>query len=373
MDVNMEAKAPEARLEAAIYSFSLRGAQLSKRVQRYLESIGYSVRNVTVPKYANEAGLEPMSEGHNDACATDFNRCATLVFIGAVGIAVRTIAPFIKSKLTDPAVISIDERANFIIPLLAGHIGGANEMARCLALNLQEEGFHAIPCVTTATDVNGLFAVDEWAARNNMVLCSLAAAKDFAAALVGGEKVGLYVDAGIEIQGELPRNVEMNGSLGTGMAITLSKNLAPFRKCTVRLLPRIVHLGIGCRRNTPIANIEELVLPELERMNLDKRSIAGIASVDLKKDEQGLLAFAQKYNLPATFYSAEELLSVAGDFTPSAFVQSVVGVSNVCERSAVLDSKGGRLALRKTSKNGVTLAIAVEELVLDFQHTGLRK
>ena len=102
------------------------------------------------------------------------------------------------------------------------------------------------------------------------------------------------------------------------------------------------------------------------------RSVAGIASVDLKKDEQGLLAFAAKYKLPITFYTANELNEVVGDFTPSAFVQSVVGVSNVCERSAVKDSNDGRLMLRKTSLNGVTLSIAVEELVLDFNKTGLK-
>lgn len=355
-------------MEAAIYSFSLRGAELSKRVARYLEGIGYTVRNKTVAKYAEQAGLEPLVPDHNAACAEDFQRCQTMVFVGAVGIAVRTIAPFVKSKLTDPAVISLDERANFVIPLLAGHIGGANELARCLAAALG-----ATPCVTTATDVNGLFAVDEWAARNNLVLTSLKAAKEFAAALVDGQRVGLYLDAGFEVQGPLPKQVEINGSLPLGMAITLTKSLQPFRRMTLQLLPRIVHLGIGCRRNTPLENIEDLVLPELERFSLDMRCIAGIASVDLKKDEQGLLAFAHKYNYPATFYTAEELNALEGDFTPSSFVQSVVGVSNVCERSAVKDAGGGRLLLRKTSKNGVTLAIAVEDLVLDFHRTGLKK
>ena len=355
-------------MEAAIYSFSLRGAQLSKRVAAVLEKLGYGVSNKTVAKYAEQAGLAPLLPDHKVACGQDFSRCQLLVFVGAVGIAVRTIAPYINSKLTDPAVLSLDEQGNFVIPLLAGHIGGANEMARYVAASLD-----ATACVTTATDVNGLFAVDEWAARNNMVLCSLKAAKDFAAALVAGERVGLYLDAGFEVQGALPKQVEFNGSLPIGMAITLSSRLQPFRGATVRLLPKIVHLGIGCKRNTPLERIEELVLPELERMDLDKRSIAGIASVDLKKDEQGLLAFAEKYNFPAHFYSADELNALEGDFTPSAFVQSVVGVSNVCERSAVRDAKCGRLALRKTSRNGVTLAIAVEDLVLDFQHTGLKK
>ena len=355
-------------MEAAIYSFSLRGAELAKRIEAVLSDLDYSVSNKTVAKYAEQAALAPMLPDHNAACGEDFARCQLLVFVGAVGIAVRTIAPYIKSKLTDPAVLSIDERGNFVIPLLAGHIGGANEMARYVAAALKAQA-----CVTTATDVNGLFAVDEWAARNNMVLCSLKAAKDFAAALVAGDTVGLYVDAGFEIVGDLPKQVEINGSLPIGMAVTLSKRRAPFRQATVRLVPKIVHLGIGCKRNTPLERIEELVLPELERLNLDMRSIAGLASVDLKKDEQGLLAFAQKYKIPAHFYSAEELNALEGDFTPSSFVQSVVGVSDVCERSAVKDAAGGRLALRKTSRNGVRLAIAVEEMVLDLQHTGLKK
>lgn len=354
-------------MQAAIYSFSLRGAELSKKVEQYLRSVGYEVRNLTFAKYAEAAGLEPMLPDHNAVCSVDFLRCQTLVFIGAVGIAVRTIAPYIKSKLTDPAVISMDERGTFVIPLVAGHIGGSNELARCLAANLG-----GTACVTTASDVNGLFAVDEWAARNNMVLCSLKAAKDFAAALVGGERVGLYVDEDIDVNSALPKQVEYSSTLPIGMAITLAKNLQPF-KTTVRLLPEIIHLGIGCRRGTPMEKIEELVLYQLEQLNLDKRSVVGIASIDVKKDEQGLLDFAEKYKLSVSFYTAEQLNNVTGEFTSSNFVAHTVGVSNVCERSAVLDSKGGRLLLHKTCRDGVTLAVAVEKLQVDFQHTGLKK
>ena len=353
-------------MQAAVFSFSVRGAELSKKIGMYLESIGYAVRLQTVSKYAASVGLEEMLPGHNEACAEAFKDCQTIVFVGATGIAVRTIAPLLVSKVVDPAVVSVDERGTFIIPLVSGHIGGANELARCLAAYLD-----GTACVTTATDVNGLFAVDEWAARNHMTICSMKAAKDFAAALVDKQKVGLYVDSDFAVMGSLPLNVECNIALPIGMAITIDKDINPFAT-TVKLLPRIVHLGIGCRRNTPLENIEALVLPELEKLKIDMRSVAGVASVDLKKDEQGLLAFAAKYKLPATFYTADELNSVAGDFTPSAFVQSVVGVSNVCERSAVMDSNGGRIMLRKTSLNGVTLSVAVEELVLDFNKTGLK-
>ena len=353
-------------MQAAVFSFSVRGAKLAVRVGEYLTSIGYDVKLATVAKYAEQVGQKPMLPDHNAACKEVFDKCQTLVFVGAVGIAVRTIAPFIKSKLTDPAVISVDERGNFVIPLLAGHIGGANEISRCLAAALG-----ATCCVTTATDVNGLFAVDEWAARNHMVLSSLKTAKDFAAALVDGQQAGLYYDADFAVKSELPHNVVVDSAPAVGMAVTLDKELQPFAT-TVRLLPKIVHLGIGCRRNTPLEKIEALVLPELEKLKLDMRSVVALASVDLKKDEQGLLAFAKKYRLAAHFYTAEELNAVEGEFTPSAFVKSVVGVSNVCERSAVRDSNGGRLLLRKTSCDGVTLAVAAEDLELDFSRTGLK-
>lgn len=353
-------------MKAAVFSFSARGAELSKCVGTFLENTGFEAVVETTAKYAEAAGLPAMEPDYKAACGRAFADCGAVIFVGAAGIAVRAIAPYIKSKLTDPAVISVDERANFVIPLLAGHIGGANELARALAAFLG-----ACACVTTATDVNNLFAVDEWAARNHMVIDSLKTAKDFAAALVDGQTCGLHSD--FAVAGALPRQLEATDAAETGMAVTLDKTLAPYKN-TVRLLPKIVHLGIGCRRNTPLEKIEALVLPELERLHIDLRTVKSVASVNLKKDEAGLLAFAAKYKWPAVFYTAAELETAAGDFTSSGFVQKVVGVSNVCERSAVKAS-GGRLILRKTARDGlgVTLAIAVEELVLDFSRTGLKR
>ena len=174
---------------------------------------------------------------------------------------------------------------------------------------------------------------------------------------VGDEKVGLYYDKEFQLTGSLPKLVVGGqSSLPVGHGCYAAKAFGSVRYYGAPASQDCAS-GNGNRRNTPLENIEALVLPELEKLQLDKRSVVAIASVDLKKDEQGLLAFAKKYNFAATFYSADELNSVAGDFTPSAFVQSVVGVSNVCERSAVKDSKGGRLLLRKTSLNGVTLAV----------------
>ncbi len=360
-------------MRAAVFSFSLRGAQLSHRVSAYLQSIGYEVTNQTVAKYAEASGLTPMLPDHKAACEQAFRTCQTIVFIGAVGIAVRTIAPHIVKKTTDPAVISMDERGMFIIPLLSGHIGGANEMARCLAGYLGET---STACVTTATDVNGLFAVDEWAARNHMTLEDLSAAKDFAAALVAGQDVGVSLDSNITLEDNLPPHMILvsqnaESKCDVGMVVTTDIAKHPFNT-TIKLLPKIVHLGIGCKRNTPIEKIEALVLPRLQELHIDWRSVADLSSVDLKKDEQGLLAFAKKYNIAANFYTADELNAVEGDFPASSFVQSIVGVNNVCERSAVKASNNGKVILHKTSLNGVTLAIAVENLKIHLQKTGLR-
>ena len=353
-------------MQAAVYSFSRRGAELSKHVRDILIDLGYAVRTETVDKYATEVGLDPMVPDHHQACQQAFTDCQAIVFVGATGIAVRTIAPYLKSKLVDPAILAVDERANFVIPLVAGHIGGANELARVVAA-----GLGAQACVTTATDVNGLFAVDEWAARNQMVISSLAEAKAFAAALVQGQQVGLSSD--FPLKGPLPRQVVLSKECvePVGMTITLKKDYHPFQH-TVALLPKIVHLGIGCRRGISLEAIEALVLPQLEKLQLDRRTIVRIASVDLKKDEQGLQAFAKKYHWPTIFYTAAELQAVEGEFTASKFVQSVIGVSNVCERSAVRSSNQGRLLLPKTSLNGVTLAVAVEEKTFDLNKTGLK-
>lgn len=374
---------------AAVFSFTQRGRDLGKQAAAFLQEVGYAVSLWTMPKYSElMPEIELIEQG--DFCALaeasvdndykslgyscDYHKvvqmamleCQALVFVGATGICIRAIAPYLRDKTVDPAVISLDERANFVIPLIAGHIGGANELARQLAARVG-----GVACVTTATDVNGLFAVDEWAARNQLAIGSLKAAKAVAAALVNGDSVGLVKDSNVAIQGDLPKQVVLGEAAEVGMAISVFDNITPFGT-TLQLFPKLVHLGIGCRRNTPLENIEALVLMALENMHIDMRSVVSLASVDLKSDEQGLLAFAKKYKLQANFYTADELNALEGDFTPSAFVKSIVGVSNVCERSAVKDSDGGELILRKTSLNGVTVAVAVRSAVLDFHKTGLR-
>ena len=346
-------------MNAIVFSFTRNGAKISLKLQKYLDSCGFKTGIFTTRRYREvDPALREISPSLQEMCKEAFSRCRLLIFIGATGIAIRSIAPYIRSKTRDPAVLSIDEQGKFVVPLLSGHIGGANSLAAGIAAYIK-----AVPVITTATDVNDLFAVDEWAARHNMSIFNMDAAKTFASYLVDCKKVG--VKSEFPIRGPLPRGMVLAEEGPVGLAISLRKSVQPFVE-TVVLRPRILHLGIGCRRGTPKEKIEEIVIQELARLKVTLSVVKGIASIDVKKDEQGLLAFADECALPIRFYSAEELNSVEGEFTPSAFVAKTVGVDNVCERAAVLDSKNGTLLLRKTGRNGVTLAVAAENFVVDF-------
>lgn len=347
-------------MQAVVYSFTRRGAKLSVHIGKALQKLNFTARCLTMAKFADEDDALEVVSDHNKACAEAFKECQLIVFVGAVGIAVRTIAPYIKNKTIDPAVLSVDEGGSFVVPILAGHIGGANGFARVLAAEIK-----SVAVVTTATDVNDLFAVDEWAARNKFVIADMQAAKAFAAALVDGRQVGLATD--YPIISALPKHVVLKDDGDVGMAVTKDRCKKPFAS-TLQLWPQNLYLGIGCRRGTELQTIEALVLPQLNALGLDLRTVAGIASIDLKKDEAGLLAFAAKYGWQAKFYTVGQLLEAPGKFSNSEFVKSVVGVSNVCERSAVLAASGGRLIVPKCSLNGVTLAVAEADIVLDFDN-----
>ncbi len=347
-------------MEAVVFSFTRKGAQLSLKLQDCLEKCGYHTKIETIEKFADiDERLGIMQPNHNVACGRYFKTARVIVFVGATGIAVRTVAPFVVNKALDPAVISIDELGLFVIPLLSGHIGGANALAIKIA-----EYIEGTPVVTTATDINNLFSVDEWATKNKMAISSLEAAKSFAAYLVDGKKV--FVKSDFPIVGKVPDGMEVASEGEVGIAISLTKFTQPFIE-TLVLRPKILHLGIGCRRGTSAEDIDRFVTDELRKLKMTMTVVKRIASINVKQDEEGLLEFALSYGFPVNFYSAEDLNKVPGEFTPSEFVKETVGVDNVCERSAVLSSGNGNLLLQKTSSNGITLAIAVEKYEVDFE------
>ncbi len=311
---------------------------------------------------------EPMHEWSGKR----FKDSDVIIFIGAAGIAVRGIAPHVRDKRYDPAVIVIDEQGKFCISLLSGHIGGANEMVRRLSGRMG-----SVPVITTATDVNDLFAVDEYAARNNMTISSMTYAKEVSAALLSGDPVGFWT--GFSVKGELPEGIVWADKLEKARAdrtgrgdegVSLGFYISPsFSRVdfdhALWLIPKCLVIGIGCRRDTPVSKIEKLVNNVLWENGLFTEAIASVASIDLKKDEPGLIEFCKRMEVPFHTFSAEQLQSLEGSFTPSEFVEKTTGVDNVCERSAVMDG-GGKLIIRKTGEDGVTCAVALLDLNIEF-------
>lgn len=301
--------------------------------------------------------------------AKAFKEGRLLVFIGASGIAVRAIAPQVKTKKEDPAVIVSDEKGRFVIPLLSGHLGGANRWARFLS---ERCGGEAV--ITTATDINGKFSVDTWAKERQLAISDMTAAREISAALLRGETVGVMAEKNVILKGPVPGGLKLleygeNRELpGAGIFITWRrKNAAgdPF-ETTLRLIPEILYLGIGCRRGTERKKIEALVKRIFLEEGLEEEAVAAVASIDMKRDEKGIEEYAESLKVPFVTFSSRRLEALGEGFTPSELVRSVTGVDNVCERSAMAAAEDGRLIVRKQSSDGVTAAVAAVKTEIEF-------
>lgn len=340
--------------------FSLTGYETGKRLKSELEAHGYEVLLDGKSKYLENS----ISEGHVEWTGRQFECADAVIFICACGIAVRSIVPFVKNKKKDPAVLVIDECGNFVISLLSGHLGGANELTQEAA-----EILGGIPVITTATDIHGKFAVDVFSKKNDCAIFPMNAAKELSAALLAGEQIGFYSE--LPLDGVLPEGLvlcdrDSAKKLRIGAAVSVYRDCSPF-EVTVHLVPRIVSLGMGCRKEKDAEGIRQAAAECLSEAGIYRQAVQNIASIDLKKEEAGLLALAEEWKIPFITYDAETLLQAPGEYTESTFVQQVTGVSNVCERSAVCASGGGQLIRKKQGRDGVTTALAVNDRRIRFE------
>ena len=319
-------------MSRAYLAFTAKGEALARRLAEALPG--------SVSRCGGDVTLKGWTAEH-------FAQDEALIFVGAVGIAVRAIAPHCRSKAADPAVVVVDEGGNFAVPLLSGHLGGANALARALA------GIcGAVPVITTATDVNGLFAVDLWAKAQNCAVLEPERIKRVSGALLAGQTVRYW--SPWPVAGETPAGVKKaDAPEAADFALTLTPQGE-----ALHLVPRIGVLGVGCRRGTTAQQLEEAFAAFCAASGLSPAAVCAAASIDLKQNEAGLLAFCQAHRWKLSFYSAAQLQAAPGTFTPSHFVQSVTGVDNVCERAAVL-AAGGPLRIPKQAGGGVTFALAL--------------
>lgn len=286
-------------------------------------------------------GLKNITEG----C---FKEDDFIIFIASTGIAVRSIAPFIKSKDKDPGVVVIDALGKFAISLLSGHLGGANE----LALNVSEI-INAEPVITTATDGLNVKAPDMIAKENNLHIADMKICKDIAVALVNGDKVQFKDEDSLI---EIPKGY---GDEGNKLVIVTNKDIINednYDK-VLKLIRRNIVLGIGCRRDTNPSKLKEWILEELREKNIDFRSVALISSVELKKDEKALINLSQDLECEFRTFSVEEIKEIEHKYEGSAFVKKTLGVGCVCE--PVIELSGGKIIYSKRSYNGMTLSIGI--------------
>ena len=297
-------------MRAAIFSLTPRGATLAARIAAALDGSQSFVKGRDFDL------LRPTVD-------ETFNRFDALIFIGALGIAVRMIAPHVVSKLSDPAVISIDERGRQVISVLSGHVGGANDLARKIAGIINGEAI-----ITTATDVENLTAIDALTSDIGVMPYPKDAIKMINRAVLEGRRV-IVTDGETELE----------------------------------LVPQKLILGIGCRRGATVESIAAAVEESCRLIDQTVERISLLATVDIKKDEVGLLEYSARIGRSIKFFDVETLRATVERYrlTESAFVKEKIGVGNVCEAAALSTVERGRFALTKTKFDGVTVALIWEK------------
>ena len=361
--------------KVAIISFTQQGNQLGKRLQGLLTD-DYLVDRYILKKYAQEySGCNEevfFFEKGNTLLGEIFEAYDFFVVIGACGIAVRLLDGLMKGKEKDAGVVVMDVTGRYAIPLLSGHLGGANAFAEHLA---RLTG--AVPVITTATDCCDCFSPDLFAKQNHLRITSLSCAKQVAAAVLEYEKVGLISELPVmglpegfyrarEEQTDLPEDIRVWLYIGYRMKPVGLEELERKNRHMVilQLIPQDIVIGTGCKKNTDCNLFRTELLAYLKRQEIDVRRVRALHSISLKQNEEAILSFIREFGIEGNFYEPEELRQVQGEFNTSDFVKEITGVDNVCERSAVMT--GGKLIVRKQAGNGVTFAAARLPMTVRF-------
>lgn len=421
-------------MKVSIISFTLKGIELSLKIKKAFSGeteeelclytkCSHAEKSLTERKLTEknlaESGLSYVEQPLTEWTGEQMKKRRSLLFIGACGIAVRAIAPFLTDKLNDVPVLVMDEQGRFVIPVLAGHVGGANELAVSLA-----ERMGSTPVITTATDLNHCFAVDLFARRNALHIVNKDGIAKVSSRILAGEEVTMAVEEGHLQEGEAGstggRKVPREGNVPEGIRIVpcsaelhtdvpvmpteVSEDVlavsaestedapvaftessaeipditeapvdvlvAPASYGKGRLLtlrPKEYVIGIGCKRGKAAEQIDHFVNRALKESGISMEQVAAFASIDRKKDEEGILWMSSHYGIPFVTYSAEELQQVEGTFHASEFVKSQVGVDNVCERAALrFSGPDGILITGKQAEDGITAAIVKRRWSVSF-------
>jgi cobalamin biosynthesis protein CbiG len=291
--------------------------------------------------------------------AQTFHAYDNHIFIAAAGIAVRTIAPHLQGKTQDPAVIVLDHKGTHVISLLSGHLGGANKLARQVA-----DLTGGTPVITTATDTEGVPAMDMLAAKQGLVIANPQRIKVINAALAEGRPVELDDP---EYRLDSAQHTDIANCFIPVSDKTFHAKNTPLVRITWRMIdddqalilhPKVLIAGIGCRKGTTREEIMTAITGVFDEHHLALDSLASLVSIDIKAKEAGMLEAASALHIPLTFYSADELRGISIP-TPSSMVKKHIGVESVCEAAALKKTGQTNLLVPKQIRGRTTLAIAV--------------
>ena len=287
-------------------------------------------------------GFVKVTEPLEKWTAERFAEHARILFVGAAGIAVRAISPFVKDKLTDSAVIVIDDLGRFVIPILGGHAGGANKTAVTIARLIG-----AIPVITTSTDSHEVFSADVFAGEYGLKIRNRDGIRKVSARAIEGKRVTLSIK-------DYPPAEPVDVIIADETDREYSLLLSPGRYA----------LGLGMKREMDVGQAEAFILHVLKDHGIDPDELYAVCTIDLKEQEPAIRAFCDRYRLPLLTFDAPLLRKVKGSFASSEFVEKTVGVDNVCERAAVLGAgPGAELVIRKQTGQGITVACALRKPV----------
>jgi cobalt-precorrin 5A hydrolase len=341
----------------AIFPITETGYKLARRI-----ALNFSGALVHRPARLKRGGLARLT-------ALAFKDGDALVFICASGIAVRAVAPWLKGKELDPGVVVLDETATFVISLVSGHLGGANVLAKKIAARLG-----ATPVITTATDARGLPCIEELIERFGLAIEDVRKIKAVNSAILRRVPVSI-IDADPARLKRMRALKAFNSSgafrffrrvpkrPGPGPLVFISSALitaipAGLKRRTLLLRPREFVVGMGCRRGAPAREIERLVKRVFKETGISIKSIRNLATIDIKRDEQGLLEFAERHAFGIEYFKAARLGRVKAPSGVSALVKEATGVGAVSEPAALLSSGASRLWVSKKKSKMATVAVA---------------
>ena len=282
-----------------------------------------------------------------------FNKYDCIIGIMASGILVRSIAPHVTSKLSDPAVLLIDDNANFVVSLLSGHFGGANDLTIKIAGILD-----STPVITTSTDVNNKIGIDSIAKKYYCSLTNPKNIKFINKALVDGNKVDLYLPNKYSfiITNDLKKSytIHIDDKFDTILAVVDEHE--------VILNPKEMVMGIGARRDIEASKVENAINQACNILEVPPSRIDFFATADVKADEKGILDNVHKLNKELTIIPMDDIKSYQNDeCSKSDFVMKQFGVRGVCEPTALIaNGDDSHLIFKKTAYNGVTIAVSLK-------------